>query len=417
MLLGPILGFHQQLASKRTAFAFFSVTIVLFALGDGVFSYQIPLWLESVFHNVALVGLVMSTSSVIGLLCDLSFPTIFAKRDYRFFLVTTFVVALSTQLISVFSNTWVAAIVVMALWGIYYELFLFGLYHFLHTEIESSQHAAGWGVADALRSLGLIAAPVLVSAMFVLHIEPLRISSVLFGSALLITAVVYLQSKKRSQELVKNSEKAFSFVTFKVWSVFLGRIWPVYLFFFCLIVFDATIWTVGIFFAEQLRHISPLGAFFVPAYSIPALVAPLVASKLARRFGKKRSAFVTAIPLSLILFFGHWLLRSPLWHVSVMVLAGCCAGLILTESEAIFEDYVGRLHRFSGEMIGLVRSASSLGYIVGPLVAGLLADSLGSARTLAVMGTLPGIAGIIALLKMRGKTRLPQQLLEEISAY
>lgn len=414
MPLGKLLSLHQQLRQKQLGFGFFVITILLFALGDGVFSYQVPIWLESVFQDVALVGVVLSSSSLIGFLCDLSFPTLFAKRDYRFFFTLTFITALATQLIGLLSSSWVAAFVVMALWGFYFELFEFGLYHFLHSEIEPSQHASGWGITEALRSLALVASPLLVSMLFVLRIDPFRLSSVFFGISLMISLIVFLRNKKRIIKIVHDPDKAFSFVTFRVWSTFLGKIWPIYLFFFCLVVVDATIWSVGIFFAEELRQISPLGAFFVPAYIVPTLLAPLFAGKLARRFGKKRSAFVIAIPLSLTLFIGHWTLHSPLWHVAVMALAGCFAGMILTESEAIFEDYVARLHRFSSEMIGLVRSASSLGYIIGPLVAGLLAEVVGIERTLAVIGLLPGIAGVFAFFKMRGKTRLPQQRLEEI---
>ena len=417
MPLCKLLSFHQHLRQKQTSFKFFIVTVLLFALGDGVFSYQVPIWLEAVFHDVALVGIVMSSSSLVGFLCDLSFPTLFAKRDYRFFFVFTFIIALSTQLLGLLSTSWLVAILIMALWGAYYELFLFGLYHYLHTEIEPSQHASGWGITEALRSLALVASPLLVSMLFVLRIDPFRLSSVFFGLSLLITLFMYIRNRKQSAKSTHDPDKALTFVTFRVWSAFLGKIWPIYLFFFCLIMVDATIWSVGIFFAEELRQISPLGAFFVPAYIVPTLLAPLFASKLARRLGKKRSAFMIAIPLSLTLFIGHWVLHSPLWHVGVMALAGCFAGLILTESEAIFEDYVARLHRFSSEMIGLVRSASSLGYIIGPLVAGSLAEVLGVERTLAVIGLLPGIAGIFAYFKMRGKTRLPQQQLEEISAY
>ncbi len=417
MVLHRFLSFRHQFRKKQTSFGFFIITILLFALGDGVFSYQVPIWLESVFHDVALVGIVLSSSSLIGFLCDLTFPTLFAKRDYRFFFALTFIIALATQLIGLLSSSWLAAFSVMALWGVYYELFLFGLYHFLHSEIEPSQHASGWGITEALRSLALVTSPLLVSLLFVLQIDPFRLSSIFFGISLMISLFLFIKNKKRNIKSAHDPDKAFSFVTFRVWTTFLGKIWPVYLFFFCLIMVDATIWSVGIFFAEELRQISPLGAFFVPAYIVPTLLAPVFAGKFARRFGKKRSAFMIAVPLSLTLFIGHWAFHSPLWHVGVMALAGCFAGLIVTESEAIFEDYVARLHRFSSEMIGLVRSASSLGYIIGPLVAGLLAEVLGIERTLAVIGLLPGIAGIFAYFKMRGKTRLPQQQLEEISAY
>lgn len=417
MPLGKLLSFHQNFRQKQTSFRFFIVTVLLFALGDGAFSYQVPIWLESVFHDVALVGIVMSSSSLVGFLCDLSFPTLFAKRDYRFFFALTLIVALSTQLFGLLSSSWLVAIIVMALWGVYYELFVFGLYHYLHTEIEPSQHASGWGITEAVRATALVTSPLIVSLFLFLQLDPFILSGLLFGISLMISLLFFFTNKQHIVKITGESTKAFSFVTFRVWSAFLGKIWPIYLFFFCLIMVDATIWSVGIFFAEQLRQISPLGAFFIPAYMVPVLVAPLFAGRLARRFGKKRSAFIIAIPLSLTLSIGHWALHSPLWHVGVMALAGCFAGLILTESEAIFEDYVARLHRFSSEMIGLVRSASSLGYIVGPLVAGLLAEVLGTERTLAVIGLLPGIVGIFAYFKMRGKTRLPQQHLEEISAY
>lgn len=414
MLGLPLLGFHQRLFSKKTVFGIFATSILLFAIADGMFSYQVPLWLESITHDVALVGLVMGSSSLVGFFCDAFFPKFFAGKTYRFFAVATFFVAALTQVIGLTLSNWFGALAVMALWGVYYELFLFGLYHFLHTEIEPAQHAGGWGITEALRSLGLIASPLLASVLFVVDASPFVYSTLLFLVAGILNVTLFRWVKRRVPKDIGKTKDTFSVATFRVWSIFLKKIWPVYLFFVCVILLDASIWTAGVFFAEDLRRQSSIGAFFVPAYYLPVLLAPLFAGKLARRFGKKRTAFFASIPLSLILFLGHWTQRSPLWHVLVMLVAGSCTALIVTESEAIFEDYVARLHRFSSEMVGLVRSASNVGYILGPLIAGFAAEWLGSHRTVALVGLLPGIMGIVALIMMRGKTQLPQQQLESL---
>lgn len=414
MLLGPILGFHQQLANKRIIFSIFATSVFLFALADGIFSYQVPLWLFSIVHDFALVGIVISSSSLIGFICDLVFPKILRGRKYQFFALATFIVAGFTQITALLLHNWLGGFVAMALWGVYYELFLFGLYHFLHTEIEPAQHASGWGVTEALRSLGLIIAPVFVGLLLVYPVSPFVFSGIFFVIAGILNFFLLRRERRLSKIIVQKKQPEFAVATFRVWITFLSRIWPVYIFFFSVILLDAAIWTAGIFFSEHLREQSLIGSLYVPAYYAPVLVAPLFAGKLARKFGKKHTAFVAAFPLGLLLLIGNWIERSAIWHVGTMLLAGSATALIVTESEAIFEDYVARLHRFSGEMVGLVRSASNIGYIVGPLCAGFAADWLGSSRTIAVIGLLPAIAAAIALLKFPGKTKLPQKALEEM---
>ena len=163
------------------------------------------------------------------------------------------------------------------------------------------------------------------------------------------------------------------------------------------------------YFSEHLREQSLID---------PSMFRPTMLQSWLRHYLRvnwhgnlvKHTAFVAAFPLGLLLLIGNWIERSAIWHVGTMLLAGSATALIVTESEAIFEDYVARLHRFSGEMVGLVRSASNIGYIVGPLCAGFAADWLGSSRTIAVIGLLPAIAAAIALLKFPGKTKLQKAL-------
>lgn len=415
MLLGPILGFHQQLSNKRIVFSIFATSVFLFALADGIFSYQVPLWLFSIVHDFALVGIVMSSSSLIGFLCDLVFPKILRGRKYQFFALATFVVAGFTQITALLLHNWLGGILAMALWGVYYELFLFGLYHFLHTEIDPAQHASGWGVTESLRSLGLVIAPILISLLVLFPVSPFVYSFTFFVGAGILNVLLLRRQNRVQKMIVEDGHQEFAVATFRVWVTFLSRMWPVYIFFFSVILLDAAIWTAGVFFSAHLQEQSILGALFVPAYYLPVLFVPLLAGKMAKKFGKKHTAFIAAFPLGLLLLIGNWTERSVLWHVGIMFLAGCATAIIVTESEAVFEDYVARLHRFSGEMVGLVRSASNIGYILGPLCAGFAADWLGGSRTIALIGLLPAGAAVIALIMLPGKTKLPQKALEEMA--
>jgi MFS family permease len=60
-------------------------------------------------------------------------------------------------------------------------------------------------------------------------------------------------------------------------------------------------------------------------------------------------------------------------------------------------------------LIGLSLSTWSIAYIVGPIVAGYIARSIGEAKTFTVLGVFTLLVSLILLIASPKKLRLPQK--------
>jgi len=59
------------------ALLFFGVIIFLIEMADSIMAYVAPIFLERGVKNSFYMGLILSSSSVAGLICDAIFPSIF----------------------------------------------------------------------------------------------------------------------------------------------------------------------------------------------------------------------------------------------------------------------------------------------------------------------------------------------------
>jgi MFS family permease len=157
-----------------------------------------------------------------------------------------------------------------------------------------------------------------------------------------------------------------------------------------------------------------LGSFLIPAYIFPSIIVTLLAPRLAWRFGKKRVSFITAIIGSLILLAGGLIFPGG-GFVIVVLLSSLFIEVSYPEIYAVFEDYVARLGVFGNDMVGLEGAAISLGFIAGPILAGILASFLGNQNAIVCFAGLFGLTAVLALSKVPRKIKMPQQELLEIT--
>jgi MFS family permease len=388
----------------------FSLIIFLVSVGDAIMSYLSPVYIESYVSNSLIMGIVISFSSLIGLLCDLYFPKFFSGRGFAFFSWLTLLAALIFPAAFILLPPVVTVFLVgMAAWGIYYELLHFSQFHFISRFLPGNQFARGWGILTAFKSAAYLVGPLI--AVFILP----RGFSLSFTSALLFFLAagfgLWLFTKTVPQKhpasfTVSPTKLPISHV-FRVWYLLWKKIWPLYIFLFFLSVIDSTFWTIGTILSEQLRTQSFIGGLLLPAYSLPALFVTLFAQKAASRAGKKRAAFITAAVSGLILLPIGFVSSAPIL-VGTVFLASLFLSLSFPEIFAVFEDYVKRLGKSGDEMIGLQASAVSLSYILGPIITGAIAEKFGPQLTFTVVGALLFVISLAAIVIVPRKIRLPE---------
>ena len=83
-------------------------------------------------------------------------------------------------------------------------------------------------------------------------------------------------------------------------------------------------------------------------------------------------------------------------------------------TEAVYSDITERMGYEGKHMMGLSSSTLSLAYIIGPVMAGGIAQLVGERLTFSVMGILMALVALILLIVTPRKLRLPQS---EIQAW
>jgi hypothetical protein len=388
----------------------FSLIIFLVSAGDAIMSYLSPVYIEKYVSSSFIMGLIMSFSSIIGLLCDILFPKYFQGKSFSFFSWTTLFTAIIFPLILIIFPPIIFVLLLgMCIWGIYYELLKFSQFHFVNNLLSQNQFARGWGVMTAFKSAAYLIGP-LIAVLIIPKGFSLSFSSAfLFFTAATLALWIFTRvvaSKHSSLVSIPTTKLPISHI-FKVWLLLWKKIWPLYVFLFFLSVIDSTFWTVGTVLSEQLRLNSFIGGLLLPAYSLPSLFISLFTQKVAAPAGKKRAAFITAAIAGIILIPIGFISSAPIL-VATVFFSSLFLSLSFPEIFAVFEDYVKRLGRSGDEMIGLQSSAVSLSFIIGPIFVGAIADKIGPQLTFTTVGAILVIISIMSILVVPRKIRLPE---------
>ena len=398
-------------------FLIFCSIIFFYYLADGIVSYINPVYMEGHLPSPAVMGTVMSFSSLVGFVCDLIFPKLFRHQNFWFFLRSLLMVAVSLPLIMIWFPASIGTfLLAMTVWGIYYELGVFTNFNFVHGFTKVGQHAEAWGLLYVFKALAYTLGPLL--AIWLIdqgEVVPYWggiISLLMAGVAVAVLKSKYARQLKNHGTLSRDSAISVKVET-KVWWLLIKKVWPLYWFLLSLFLLDSSFWTIGTLFSEQLRTQSWVGGLLLSAYELPSLFFGFLAGNFARRWGKKRSAFGTSIMAGLLLAATGMVNRVEML-VGLVFLASTSLAIAWPEIYGTFEDYVSRLGVLKSDMIGLQASAGSLAYIGGPMIAGWLASGLGEQMSLAGLGWYLAGVSLVLLVIMPRKIRLPQGQLQQV---
>jgi DHA1 family multidrug resistance protein-like MFS transporter len=137
-----------------------------------------------------------------------------------------------------------------------------------------------------------------------------------------------------------------------------------------------------------------IGAVFAVAVMAEFIVLYPAAS-VADRIGRKPVILVSLAGLAIMIVATGWA-GSPIALAGLMGLLGLTSGSAAATPSAMLADVVP--DRGSGTAIGVFRFAGDLGFVFGPLVAGISANAIGFRGAFAVMA-LPVLAALALVLR------------------
>jgi MFS family permease len=140
---------------------------------------------------------------------------------------------------------------------------------------------------------------------------------------------------------------------------------------------------------------------------MPALFMGFVVTKWGIYSGKKKMALKFMILASLFLILLIFKLPVVLYVVCVFM-CSILLGVTYPLTDAVYSDIISRMGKERKHLVGLCNSSTSLAYVIGPALAGLVASLVGEKLTFAVIGCLTLVVAIILFFTIPRKIHLPE---------
>ncbi len=409
--------FFSHTASYR--FLLFAIMLFFLFFADAIMTYYVPVAIEGAVGSSTKMGLVLATSSLVGMVIDFSFAQFFSQKKALFFQLILFLCVFFFPLSFFLSHSVLTFVLAMAWWGVSYEAMTFTTYHAIHEAVGRSAHAWAWGIVAILKNVSLVIGPLIASSALAYSLAfPLSIAIFCNAIAALIFFALYLLNSHRlfaqnSQELTPTPARRTLSETIAIWKALDQILWPLLAFLALFFLFDSAVFTIGPILTERLKQQQELGGVFVSLYGIPGIFVGFFLSGVGKRFGKKKAAFVSGI------LGGFCAVLIGVSHVLLfMLIAMFFASLWLSVMEplllAVFEDLVARGESVANDLISFTALTSSFGYVVGPVLNGVMADLWGELSVFMIWGALLCGFGVWLLLTFPRKVRLPQAQIQHI---
>jgi MFS family permease len=369
--------------------------IFFWTLFDAMVAYVTPLLIGKYGFSTSAIGFIIASSSITGALFDFLICKIFTNINFRRVFLFMFLLCSIYPLILWQANGLLLFLLGMAVWGIYYDLYAFGTFNFIGRFTAAQDHSTSFGLVQTFRSLGAFIAPLIVGLLIAEHIGLqlfawswlfLAISFIFF---LILISFVKRRNPSVHEELRRHPRRKNLLVEIHLWKKLGHRMLPVLLLTFFLFFVEAFFWTLGPLYSETTDG-GGHGGWFISAYLLPALLVGWYIGPLTKKFGKKKTAFVSLmIGSSILATFALW--QSSLMVVVITFIASCFMSAALPAIDAAYADYIAEAPPVEGEIEGLEDLAFNAGYIFGPISAGLLGDII----SIPVAFSILGIIGVV----------------------
>jgi len=388
---------------KRATRLVYIVALMAFfwTVFDLIISYIAPILITERGFSNSEMGMIIAFSSVSGAFFDFILARLLHSTNYlkTFFLVLTISFILPFVLWS--SHHIFVYLIAMAIWGLYYDLYTFASYDFVsRNALNENQHARDFGIIELFRSLGGLIAPIITTILIVDKVYfshmvwPLLFLVIAFGFYMLLLSFSPLHHIHASDR----HHKSISILTeiFR-WNVLGKKLLPVLIFMVSIYIFDATFWTIGPLFSESFPEFKHFSGFLMILYSLPSMLTAWKIEPLTRRFGKKRTAYITFL-LANIFLIPVGFVNSPIIILILVFFSAVATSITWPSIEAAFADYTAEAGKLQTEVEGITDLTSNIGYIIGPIFAGIFSEKISISWSFGAIGIFNVIVILVLLM-------------------
>lgn len=391
-----------------TKVAFFALVTFFIFLADSVLSFWAPNLMSDKLGSPFIMGLVFSFSSIVGLLSDLILPQIIKNLSFIKMLFIACFLGIMFALLLVLGLSWpqiAIFLLAMAIWGIYYEFLSFADQEFVTGHIPFDMHASVWGILGVFKNLAYFLGPLLAPLVLLRSEKYIGFGAILMSIIALM--FLYFFYKVKPVKLVVDVKKINILDEIAKWKVLFTRIWPVITLSFVVGLIDSFFWTSGAVLTEDLARQSFWGGWFLSLYMLPSLFVGFAIARWRPYQGKKKLAeYLFLISGVLLFLLGHQK------TITLVLLLGLFASTFIAIGypliQAVISDFLGRMGKSKRHLLGFSASSISLGYILGPTIAGFISSYVGEKLSFSYLGVFVVLVSFVLLFLTPKKIDLPQ---------
>jgi len=394
----------------------FLVPVFFFYLNENVISLTYPIVGELLLNSAFYIGIIISLTSIIGILCDFFFPQIFKATDWKQQFIMGMILAIFLNItLSNSMHTGSVPLLILAglLWTLYYEFCAFAINNYLAVSEKSNNFVYDWSLISIVYNVAAIIGPILASFI----IEDFFLVLLIFQSVSLVSIFIVGYITRKEIKMTPKSKIKSTLNLFKgleIWKVLVPKVLPLILFSIGIGIIDSTYWTIGGLYASQIFKNNDLSWITIVMYSIPFIFGSIIMAKLnMKKFKKLTSQIFLAINAVLLLIFFIPDI-NPFIAMGIILVSSFFLALAAPLNDAAFSDLLTRLNEKMEHLVGIKKISYSIAYIIGPVLSGYLTENFGFQNTFAIIGLGLLVLAVTLLSITPKKIRLPQTELSEI---
>ncbi len=348
------------------------------------------------------MGLIIALSNIFGAIFDFLLAKFITNTSYRRLFLVVYALCFIYPLLIWSSKTLPLFIFSMAVWGLYGDLSSYATFDFVSRRSRPKEHCKSFGVIGIFRSLGYLMAPIVVGIITLEAVTFMPYSVAILAVFMALFFYVWLVSlsPKKDSHLYDHKAKYrhFNFFAeYKILQKVAKVLLPVLFFNVSLNIFDSMFWTIGPIFSESFIGFKNFGWLFMSAYTLPVLVINWFINPIVLKFGKKKTAFVSFFIGGLILL-PICLVTNPVAIIILVFISSLANSIAWPALAGAYADYISESRSYQKEIESLTDFTYNIGFIIGPILGGVLADLVGIKNTFSVLATYSMIIVIILLM-------------------
>ncbi len=376
--------------------------LLFWALFDSMLTYILPLKIVESGFNKTQMGAIISSSSLAGILFDLLLSRFLRSPNYRKIYASVFILSLMfIVLLQGATEIW-TYVLSMVIWGFYWNLLNFGNMDLVSKTASASERSSAFGVIDVFVALGYLLTSIIAGIVVgeVITVVPFIFSGVMLGISFLFYLVLAVHKHSFKQITIESTPVDWPHqlqLLFKIGKQLL----PVLVMTTMTCINQSFFWTIGPLVAEHVSDLGELGGLFLSSYLLPPLLFGWFVGSVTQKYGKKRTA-VTAFLLSSVVISTLPLAQNGYVLLAVVFISATFSSFVQPSLLGTYADYISESKTVEKEIQGLNDLFYNIGWVLGPILAGLCADLFGNKQSFAAFGVM-GILTALLIMKIMPK--------------